>query len=102
MIEATYIYARFAVEVYDDFGDVNEEQEYYRKEHADKEFRKIKHALWMARAERAKWVGDNDDALADYCVKHPMTYLLAEPFDEWNQKWKFVERKCREYAEKFK
>lgn len=39
MIKATKIYARFASETYDDFGETDFKQEYYRKEHADEELR---------------------------------------------------------------
>lgn len=34
-LKATEIYARFASEVHDDFGEVDANQLYYRKEHAD-------------------------------------------------------------------
>ena len=111
-LQSTQIYARFATEVYDDFGDSNQEQEYYRKEHADAaiaelkevykesvdvkvkilerckkaedELRNTQRALWLARAERAK----------EMCQR-----LLIQGFDP---KWEEVERKCRAKAEEYK
>lgn len=41
-LEATEIYARFASEVHDDFGEVDTNQLYYRKEHADEAMDKLK------------------------------------------------------------
>ena len=137
-LKATEIYARFAEEVYDDFGDSPQEQEYYRKEHADAaitelkarihelesmphtdnsavierisnenerlkaklesvkatayaesvdagmENRKLKRALWLARAERAR---DN-------------SILLPSKF--MRNVWDNVERKCLAKAKEYK
>ena len=78
----------------------------------DAENRRLKRALWMARAERAL-------AEAEYWYGHPsgMYYIDAMdvPDDEddpykrvkdstigWYKTWMNVERKCRAMAEKFK
>ena len=89
-LKATKIYARFASEVYDDFGEVDYEQEYYRKEHAEKEIRATKHALWMAKAE--------------ICLLHSFncsTACHSLDWDEQVERWQWAERKCREKAKEF-
>lgn len=98
MIEATKIYARFASEVYDDFGDVDEEQEYYRKEHADEELRKALHALWMARAYNGFNATYNLNSYHNYMIEHPNTKVTQR---RWYHCWKTVERMCLEKAKEF-
>lgn len=102
MIEATKIYARFATEVYDDFGDVDSYQEYYRKEHVEKELRAMKRALWMAMADKYKertcrfgllayhyaCEGDNKDSKKTKCTRIAGLCEVRE-------------RKCLEKAKEF-
>lgn len=112
MIESTQIYAHFASEVYDDFGEVGSEQEYYRKEHADKELRKTKHALWIARAERAKeridfWdekprLAPNKGYSINACkgMKKFSSRRTLQPI-EWRNVYIRVEHLCREKAKEY-
>lgn len=60
-LKATEIYARFAEEVYDDFGDSPQEQEYYRKEHADAAIAELK-------AENERLKGESCK-LTDGCLR---------------------------------
>lgn len=75
-----------------------------RAEDASEAINQVLRALWLARAERAKWVANNEDALEDYREEHPGSYLnnfYVESFDEWSWKWEWAERKCREKAREF-
>lgn len=72
--QATEIYARFAEEVYDDFGDSRQEQEYYRKEHADR---------YIAHINRKRC-----EAMAAWCEAMRGHYLsYEEPKWFWYRKW---------------
>ena len=95
-LRPTEIYARFAEEVYDDFGDSPQEQEYYRKEHADAaiaelkaENRKLKRALYTACANWADVVAFEKTEGIGY------DNSVAE-------RWRKMESKCRAKAEEYK
>ena len=104
-LKATEIYARFAEEVYDDFGDSPQEQEYYRKEHADAaiaelkaENRRLKRALWLARANRAL------EKIAWFKLWNASISTM-NPEDGARQefdKWKKNLGKCRAKAKEYK
>lgn len=97
-IKATKIYARFANEVYDDFGESDSDQEYYRKEHVEKELRKVYHALWMARAYNGFNTTYNLTSYHTYMIEHHDTKITPR---RWYHCWKIVERKCLEKAKEF-
>lgn len=85
---------------------IDGDAKFYLASEADEQLRATKRALWMARAERVKWVANNEDAFADYCEEHTESYRInnsyIEPFDEWVWKWERAERKCRQKAEEYK
>lgn len=83
----------------------------YDKEEADKAFRKLQRALWLARAELA------DSKVSYWCVRFGVesgftkvdiygysvnTKRKLRTIKEWFEMWKNVERKCRAKADKFK
>ena len=85
---------------------------YYLKSEADKEFRKLKRALWLARAQRAEarknyWYarsfheGDKDLWSIDGSAVKYIGCIKRTNFD-WLKTWSEVECKCRAYADKFK
>lgn len=55
-------------------------------------------ALWLARAERAKSEATRWMAR----INNPTLRFLEGQIIDILEKWKWVERKCREYAENFK
>lgn len=105
-MKATKIYARFASEVYDDFGESYFEQEYYRKEHADKEIRKMKHDIWISRAGRAKleiryWQSNNRCFFGyRFNVRHEITDE-GHYADYWVRLWQRIENLCSEKAKEY-
>ena len=56
---------------------------------AGMEYRKLKRALWIARAERAK-------------TEHLSKIMYSTLFRDFIEKWVNVERKCRAKAEEYK
>lgn len=84
---------------------------FYPKEEADKEFRKLQRALWLARAQRAKdraitcndfaYLGDTESEINMTLARTWMKCRMLKP-SEWSKVWRKVERKCRAYADKFK
>ena len=56
---------------------------------AGMEYRKLKRALWLARAERAK-------------TEHLSKIMYSTLFRDFIEKWVNVERKCRAKAEEYK
>lgn len=58
-LKATKIYARFASEEYDDFGEVDADQFYYRKEHADKVIDELEATISKLEKVAPKWISVN-------------------------------------------
>ena len=65
------------------------------------ENRKLKRALWLARAERAV-AEQTVDEWSRYKEKHPFGSWRADPFEYWMQAWICVEKICRKKAEEYK
>lgn len=82
------------------------------------ELRKTKHALWIARAERAKdlrTLGNFRKYVSSHIAKcrsiyaypkqgYPGTYLhkrMIDAFETWCRNFKIVEDKCREKAKEY-
>ena len=63
--------------------------------------RKLKRALWLARAERAV-AEQTVDEWSRYKEKHPFGSWRADPFEYWMQAWICVEKICRKKAEEYK
>lgn len=64
------------------------------------EMRKIQRALWMARALRAK--AKAGECCAEWAFAHrDYDKKLEKYWDDKMNKWKWVERKCREKAEEY-
>lgn len=88
------------------------ETEFYLKYEADKEFRKLQRALWLARAGEASkevnyWTCQDESsyAIVDFNVRHETIVSYKAPHHrpyKWILIWEEVERKCRKYADKFK
>lgn len=74
---------------------INENVELKRKN------RKLKRALWLARAERAV-AEQTVDEWSRYKEKHPCGSWRADPFEYWMQAWICVEKICRKKAEEYK
>ncbi len=81
---------------------------YYPKSEVDaviaelkRENRRVKRALWLARAERAV-AEQTVDEWSRYKEKHPFGSWRAEPFEYWVQEWICVEKICRKKAEEYK
>ena len=68
---------------------------------ASMENRRLKRALWMARAERAV-AEQTVDEWSRYKEKHPCGSWRADPFEYWMQAWICVEKICRKKAEEYK
>ena len=68
---------------------------------AGMENRRLKRALWMARAERAV-AEQTVDEWSRYREKHPFGSWRADPFEYWVQAWICVEKICRKKAEEYK
>jgi NurA-like 5'-3' nuclease len=71
---------------------------------AGMENRRLKRALWMARAERAKsekgfWVYKYNEDCGEFNYTIASRSLAS---DEWMRVWEKVERKCRAKAEEYK
>ena len=63
--------------------------------------RRMKRALWLARAERAV-AEQTVDEWSRYKEKHPFGSWRADPFEYWMQAWICVEKICRKKAEEYK
>ena len=63
--------------------------------------RKLKRALWLARAERAV-AEQTVDEWSRYKEKHPFGSWRADPFEYWMQAWICVEKICRKKAKEYK
>jgi hypothetical protein len=73
--------------------------------------RKMKRALWLARAERAKdrattcndfaYLGDTKREINMTLARTWMKCRMLKP-SEWSKVWNNVERKCRDKAEEYK
>ena len=68
---------------------------------AGMENRKLKRALWLARAERAV-AEQTVDEWSRYKEKHPFGSWRADPFEYWVQAWIYVEKLCRKKAKEYK
>lgn len=91
------------------------DSQFYHKSEADKEFRKLQRALWLARAERAEeihfmwcqFIYDRKYGIVKFNVKKEWGenikkgQILHTP-QGWADVWEEVERKCRAYSDKFK
>ncbi len=67
----------------------------------ESENRRLKRALWLARAERAV-AEQTVDEWSRYKEKHPFGLWREDPFEYWVQAWIFVEKLCRKKAEEYK
>lgn len=67
----TRIYAKYASEVHDDFGEVGDTQEYYRREHVD--------ALFAPPPRTTKYVVDIDGTI----VRVPLDYVRCATCGHW-------------------
>ena len=68
---------------------------------AGMENRRLKRALWLARAERAV-AEQTVDEWSRYKEKHPFGSWRADPLEYWMQAWICVEKICRKKAEEYK
>lgn len=70
---------------------------------ANMENRRLKRALWLARAERARTEQCYEN-YSFYIHRHQKTMYggTYRPYIAWLEKWNEVERKCREKAEEYK
>lgn len=91
---ATTIPAAYSEDIYDDFGVVGGDTQYYRKEHADKYIRKymLKHCLDMA-----KWCGGEHWRIRNIALRdmseHELWLHDTEYWDKWRDRWqKIAER----------
>lgn len=83
-------------------------REFYEKPEVDTEIRRLKRALWIARAERAKdrattcndfaYLGDTERDINMTLARTWMKCRILKP-SEWSKVWKNVERKCRQRAD---
>jgi len=77
----------------------------------DAEIRRLKRALWLAMAERAKdraitcdgfaYLGDTERNISMTLARTWMKCRLLKP-SKWSKVWKNVARKCRAKAEEYK
>lgn len=67
----------------------------------DNEIRRLKRALWLARAERAV-AEQTVDEWSRYKEKHPFGSWRADPFEYWVQEWIYVEKICRKNAKEYR
>lgn len=65
------------------------------------ENRRLKRALWLARAERAV-AEQTVDEWSRYKEKHPFGSWREDPFEYWVQAWIYVEKLCRKKAKEYK
>lgn len=95
---------------YDDMldGAADVDVEFYPKSEVDAsiaelkdENRRLKRALWLARAERAV-AEQTVDEWSRYKEKHPFGSWRADPFEYWMQAWICVEKICRKKAKEYK
>jgi hypothetical protein len=63
--------------------------------------RKLKRALWLARAERAV-AEQTVDEWSRYKEKHPFGSWREDPFEYWVQAWIYVEKLFRKKAKEYK
>lgn len=68
---------------------------------AGMENRKLKRALWLARADRAV-AAQSVHEWCRYNEKHPCGLWKADPFECWVQAWICVEKLCRKKAKEYK
>lgn len=78
----------------------------------DAEIRRLKRALWLARASEASkevnyWTCENESsyAIVDFNVNHETIVSYKAPHHrpyKWIQIWENIERKCRAKAEEYK
>ena len=68
---------------------------------AGMENRRLKRALWLARAERAV-AEQTVDEWSRYKEKHPCGSWRTDPFEYWVQAWIYVEKLCRKKAKEYK
>lgn len=84
----------------------------YKESEADMELRKLKHALWLARASEASkevnyWTCQDESsyAIVDFNVRHEtiVSYKAQHhrPY-KWISIWENVKRKCRAKADEYK
>lgn len=77
----------------------------------ERDLKKARRALWIARAERAKdraitcddfaYLGDTEREINMTLARTWMKCRLLKP-SEWSKVWRKVERKCRAKAEEYK
>ncbi len=98
-----------------EYSSVSEDEAFYAKEDVmsalaqkDKEIRRLKRSLWLARAERAKaikWHEGLERYLQARKKWWPSRFSFMrddEMYHVWYKCWCEVERKCRAKAEEYK
>lgn len=85
---------------------------YYDKSEADKviagkdtEIQRLRRALWITRAERAKDMQTNQVFIESYLRKHKNSWLAKDKElagDLFKEAFEIVERKCLKKAEEYK
>ena len=114
MSELKAVHAFDVYEEYINTGDDDAAQVYLKSEvdtaiaELKRENRKLKRALWLARAERAKaiqWHEGLDRYLQERKKYWPSRFCFMandEMYHVWYKCWCEVERKCRAKAEEYK
>jgi hypothetical protein len=105
--------ALHAFDVYEEYTKTGDDEaaQVYLKSEVDKEIRRLKRALWLARASEASkevnyWTTQDDSsyAIVDFNVRHETIVSHKSPHHrpyKWLLIWENVERKCLKKAEEF-